>query len=79
MSVTVIMAVAVLESPKFRLPSMSVACTMIVYWDTFCKKSEKNRLCSYLSAKSFLFLQSTAKATELAPRGKKKLSLCSLL
>lgn len=36
MSVTVMMAVAVLERPKFRLPSMSVACTMMVYWETFC-------------------------------------------
>lgn len=38
MSVTVMMAVAVLERPKFRLPSMSVACTIMVYWDTFCKR-----------------------------------------
>lgn len=55
MSVTVMMAVAVLERPKFRLPSMSVACTMMVYWDTFCKKAEtekKNRACGYSSAKS---------------------------
>ena len=29
-------AVAVLERPKFRFPSMSVAWTMSVYWDTFC-------------------------------------------
>lgn len=36
MSVTVMMAVAVLERPKFRLPSMSVACTMMVYCETFC-------------------------------------------
>lgn len=35
MSVTVMMAVAVLERPKFRFPSMSVACTMMVYWETF--------------------------------------------
>lgn len=34
-SVTVMMAVAVLERPKLRFPSMSVACTMMVYWDTF--------------------------------------------
>lgn len=31
MSVTVMRAVAVLERPKFRLPSMSVACTISVY------------------------------------------------
>lgn len=43
MSVTVMMAVAVLERPKFRLPSMSVACTMMVYWDTFCKRKKKKR------------------------------------
>ncbi|TNN37296.1 hypothetical protein EYF80_052536 [Liparis tanakae] len=43
MSVTVMMAVAVLERPKFRLPSMSVACTMMVYWDTFCGKKENKR------------------------------------
>lgn len=36
MSVTVMMAVAVLERPKFKFPSMSVACTMMVYWETFC-------------------------------------------
>lgn len=42
MSVTVIMAVAVLERPKFRLPSMSVACTIIVYWDTFCEGEKKD-------------------------------------
>lgn len=36
MSVIVMMAVAVLERPKFRFPSMSVACTMMVYWGTFC-------------------------------------------
>lgn len=57
MSVTVMMAVAVLERPKFRLPSMSVACTMMVYWDTFCKRKKKKRnntLCGYSSAKSSL-------------------------
>lgn len=36
MSLTEMMAVAVLERPKFRLPSMSVACTMMVYCGTFC-------------------------------------------
>lgn len=41
MSVTVMMAVAVFERPKFRLPSMSVACTMMVYWDTFCKREKQ--------------------------------------
>lgn len=40
MSVTVMMAVAVLERPKFRLPSMSVACTMMVYWETFCGEAD---------------------------------------
>lgn len=35
MSVTEMMAVAVLDRPKFRLPSMSVAWTMMLYWDTF--------------------------------------------
>jgi len=44
MSVTVMMAVAVLERPKFRLPSISVACTMMVYWDTFCERQkQKNK------------------------------------
>lgn len=38
MSVMEIRAVAVLDKPKFKLPSMSVAWTMMVYWDTFCKK-----------------------------------------
>lgn len=37
MSVMLISAVAVLDKPKFRLPSMSVAWTMMVYWETFCK------------------------------------------
>lgn len=41
MSVTVMMAVAVLDRPKFRFPSMSVACTIIVYWDTFCEMQRK--------------------------------------
>lgn len=38
MSVMLIRAVAVLDKPKFKLPSMSVAWTMMVYWDTFCEK-----------------------------------------
>lgn len=41
MSVMLIRAVAVLDKPKFKLPSMSVAWTMMVYWDTFCMKKEK--------------------------------------
>lgn len=41
MSVMLISAVAVLDKPKFKLPSMSVAWMMMVYWDTFCRK--KNR------------------------------------
>lgn len=35
MSVMLMRAVAVLDKPKLRLPSMSVAWTMMVYWDTF--------------------------------------------
>lgn len=38
MSVMLISAVAVLDKPKFRFPSMSVAWTMMVYWDTFCRR-----------------------------------------
>ena len=60
MSVTVMMAVAVLDRPKFKLPSMSVACTMIVYWDTFCKRQKqrernkrKETVHSYSFAESF--------------------------
>lgn len=69
MSVTVMMAVAVLERPKFRLPSMSVACTIMVYWDTFCKgKKKQNSVSSYSCAKSFPFQQQTKTVT---PRGKK--------
>lgn len=41
MSVMEMRAVAVLDKPKFKLPSMSVAWTMMVYWDTFCKKNQK--------------------------------------
>lgn len=51
MSVTVMMAVAVLERPKFRLPSMSVACTMMVYWETFCGRC-KHTAAGYLSVLS---------------------------
>lgn len=47
MSVTVMMAVAVLERPKFRLPSMSVACTMMLYWETFCGR-RKQTMMGYL-------------------------------
>lgn len=43
MSVMLIRAVAVLDKPKFKLPSMSVAWTMMVYWDTFCKQTQKKR------------------------------------
>ena len=44
MSVMEIRAVAVLDKPKFKLPSMSVAWTMMVYCDTFCKKeTEKEK------------------------------------
>lgn len=53
MSVTVMMAVAVLERPKFRLPSMSVACTMMVYWDTFCGRC-KHTAVGYLSVLSIV-------------------------
>lgn len=41
MSVMLINAVAVLDKPKFRFPSMSVAWTMMVYWDTFCRRMNK--------------------------------------
>lgn len=51
MSVTVMMAVAVLERPKLRLPSMSVACTMMVYWETFYRRS-KHTAVGYLSVLS---------------------------
>lgn len=37
MSVIDMRAVAVLESPKLRFPSISVAWTMMVYCDTFCE------------------------------------------
>lgn len=53
MSVTVMMAVAVLDRPKFRLPSMSVACTMMVYWETFCGR------CQHTAA-GYLFIPSSA-------------------
>lgn len=43
MSVMLMRAVAVLDKPKFKLPSMSVAWTMMVYWDTFCKEAEKEK------------------------------------
>lgn len=38
MSVMEISAVAVLDKPKFKLPSMSVAWTIIVYWETFWRE-----------------------------------------
>lgn len=75
MSVTVMMAVAVLERPKFRLPSMSVACTMMVYWDTFCKRKKKKRnntLCGYSSAKSSLSSSTLQQHSQtVTPRGTK--------
>lgn len=40
MSLMLMRAVAVLDKPKLRLPSMSVAWTMIVYWDTFWKQND---------------------------------------
>lgn len=40
MSVMLMRAVAVLDKPKLRLPSMSVAWTMMVYWDTFWNHSD---------------------------------------
>lgn len=43
MSVMEIRAVAVLDKPKFKLPSMSVAWTMMVYSDTFCRERQKER------------------------------------
>lgn len=43
MSVMDMSAVAVLESPKFRLPSMSVAWTIMVYCDTFCEQKRRDR------------------------------------
>lgn len=64
MSVTVMMAVAVLERPKFRLPSMSVACTMMVYWDTFCERKKQKTNSVQSSAKSSLFIEFTATATD---------------
>lgn len=61
MSVTVMMAVAVLERPKFRFPSMSVACTMMVYWETFCGR------CQHTAA-GYLFIRSSAgRAANLPP------------
>lgn len=72
MSVTVMMAVAVLERPKFRFPSMSVACTMMVYWDTFCKRQKKTRVCSYSSAKKLFCSESIATATDCGSRREKK-------
>lgn len=56
MSVTVMMAVAVFERPKFRFPSMSVACTMMVYWETFCRRC-KHTAVGYLFIYSFVHLQ----------------------
>lgn len=44
MSVMEMRAVAVLESPKFKLPSMSVAWMMMVYWDTFCEQKDRHRI-----------------------------------
>lgn len=69
MSLTVMMAVAVLERPKFRLPSMSVACTIIVYWDTFCKGTNRIRA-SYLFAKDFHSVH--FQCSNRLPLGKKK-------
>lgn len=43
MSVMLISAVAVLDKPKFRFPSMSVAWTMMVYWETFCRPIKKHK------------------------------------
>lgn len=43
MSVMLMRAVAVFDSPKFRLPSMSVAWTMMVYWDTFCIENKRQK------------------------------------
>lgn len=81
MSVTVMMAVAVLERPKFRLPSMSVACTMMVYWDTFCIKKGRKTECAVIHLrKAFSFL-STATATECDSQRKKEkaeLVFCSI-
>lgn len=87
MSVTVMMAVAVLERPKFRFPSISVACTMTVYWDTFCTKAKngkrKKKECVVIHLqKSFLFLEATATATDCDSRRDKKkgkLRLCCVL
>lgn len=47
------MAVAVFERPKFRLPSMSVACTMMVYWETFCGRC-KHTAVGYLAVLSII-------------------------
>lgn len=40
MSLMLMRAVAVLDKPKLRLPSMSVAWTMMVYWDTFWNQND---------------------------------------
>lgn len=48
-SVTEMMAVAVLDRPKFRLPSMSVAWTMMLYWDTFYKTNTQREEYKQLS------------------------------
>lgn len=71
MSVTVMMAVAVLERPKFRLPSMSVACTMMVYWDTFCKrqKQKKKKTQCAVICKGFSLYWVSTTATDWLPRG----------
>lgn len=45
MSVMLMRAVAVLDKPKLRFPSMSVAWTMMVYWDTFWNHSDVMNTC----------------------------------
>ncbi len=71
MSVTVMMAVAVLERPKFRLPSMSVACTMMVYCDTFCKKIEESE-CSVIHLQRALSFSSLVATTDCDSQKNKK-------
>lgn len=54
MSVMEMRAVAVLDKPKFKFPSISVAWTMMVYWETFCKRKRWKKFVN--SEKSLLFL-----------------------
>lgn len=82
MSVTVMMAVAVLERPKFRLPSMSVACTMMVYWDTFCKRKKKQECAVIHLQKKAFCIESTATATGCGSQREKEKAepvLCSIV